>query len=419
MALVLGAQTRAHALQPLDVFLTKAAETNPDVRVSQATDVQREAEADRATGSLLPTLQAQGVYTRNQFEVVFPGTLVGGTGNITFLPLNQYDGYFTVSIPLVDVGAWEKCASAKATHDAASADLAATRLDVSRRVARTYFQLLGNEAVLRSARHNLELSRQNAVLTVAKRSGGTASELDVQRAAGDVASAEEQVSRALQNVTTGRRALETLTGMSPEPATAFPADDLRREEPLEGWLKTTDRLPLVVSAVAASRAAEATASGAKAGWLPTLGATAQERLTNAPSLSLHSEYYTLQLTATWRLDATVPANIRAQRAAASAAIARADRTRRDVEDSIFNDWNQVRTSTDIARSARAQVEASMRAADLARDRYEGGVATQLDVLQAKQDLFRADVSRIQADADLAFARVSLRLDAARPIGDPL
>ncbi len=38
------------------------------------------------------------------------------------------------------------------------------------------------------------------------------------------------------------------------------------------------------------------------------------------------------------------------------------------------------------------------------DRYESGVATQLDVLQARQDAFSADVARIQADADLAYAR---------------
>jgi hypothetical protein len=34
-------------------------------------------------------------------------------------------------------------------------------------------------------------------------------------------------------------------------------------------------------------------------------------------------------------------------------------------------------------------------------------------LQARQDAFSADVARIQADADLAYARVALRLDAGK------
>jgi outer membrane protein TolC len=417
---MLGVVAPAQALQPLDVFLTGANRTNPDVRASQATETQREAEADRATGSLLPAFQAQGRYTRNEYAISFPASLFSpnATGNITITPLNQYDGVVTLSVPVVDVGAWERRSAAKATGDAAKADLASTKVDVSRRVVRAYFQLLANEAVLLSAGHNLDLSRENVALTVTKREGGTASDLDVQRAKGDAAGAEQQLAKASLSVATGRRALESLSGLAPEPATDFPPDDLREEAPLDGWLTSTEQVPLVLSASSAGRSAKATADAAVAGWLPTLAASLQGRATNAPSLTFHTESYLLQLTATWQLDATVPAGVRAQRAAAMAVVARGDKTRRDVEDSIFNDWHQVRVSIDVARSARAQVAASAAAADLARDRYQGGIATQLDVLQAKQDLFRADVSRIQADADLAFARVSLRLDAARPIGDP-
>ena len=73
-------------------------------------------------------------------------------------------------------------------------------------------------------------------------------------------------------------------------------------------------------------------------------------------------------------------------------------------------------SIEKSRSARAQVDAALTAADLARDRFGGGLATQLDVLQAEQELFRAQVARIQADADLAYARAALRLDAFGPRG---
>ncbi len=70
---------------------------------------------------------------------------------------------------------------------------------------------------------------------------------------------------------------------------------------------------------------------------------------------------------------------------------------------------------DIAnsRSARAQAKASDHASRLAQDRYEVGVATQLDLLQAQRDAYSADVARIQSDADLANARAQLRLAAGR------
>jgi outer membrane protein TolC len=127
-------------------------------------------------------------------------------------------------------------------------------------------------------------------------------------------------------------------------------------------------------------------------------------------------YFLLQAIASWKLDPTIPATVRAQRAAASAARAREGKTQRGAQDAVFQAWHQVRAGIDTARAARAQVRATVLAAGLARDRYENGVATQLDLLQAEQDAFRADVTRIQVDADLAYARTQLRLNAGRRTG---
>jgi outer membrane protein TolC len=412
---------RSQALQPLDVFVTNAQKAHPDVRASAATDAQRDAELDRATGTLLPSLQAQGNYTRNQYEVAFDPSLFGGGmaggKEIVVQRYNQLDATFTASVPLIDVGAWERRAFAKATHEVSSAELNNVRFDLTRRVARAYFSLIANEAVLESAQRALELSQENSDLIRDRRDAGTASELDVQRARGDVARAQQDVAAANLNVVISRRSLETLSGLTPEPAQEFPADDLAAEAPLETWIGNGEKVPSVQSARAAKRAAERGIRAANAAWLPTVNGNFQERITNAPSLVGRQAYFLAQVSAVWRLDATIPANVRATKAQAEAAIAKADGTQRQAFDSIFHDWHQVNSTIERARSARTQVEAAQAAVQLARDRYEGGVATQLDVLQAQQDLFRADVGRIQADADLAYARAALRLDSGFTIGD--
>jgi outer membrane protein TolC len=195
--------------------------------------------------------------------------------------------------------------------------------------------------------------------------------------------------------------------------TAFLEDDLREEEPLTAWMGGTQNLPKVAAARANREASEENTRAARAAWLPILNANATERFTNATSFAGHNAYYLLQATASWRLDATLSPATRAQNAAAAASSARADKAERDAEDAIFQAWHQVRAGIDSARSARAQVKATALAAVLARDRYQSGVATQLDMLQAEQDAFRADVSRIQVDADLAYARAALRLNAGK------
>jgi outer membrane protein TolC len=222
------------------------------------------------------------------------------------------------------------------------------------------------------------------------------------------------VTAAQLGVTNTRRDLFSLTGVRPEAASAFPNDDLHEEPPLEGWMSGADKVPSVRSAEASRASAEVGSRAVRNAWIPTLSGTAEEKFTNATVFAGgHSAFYFLQVAATWKVDTTLIHQLRVQNALAAAARANEDGVRRAAEDAVFRDWHQIRADIESARSSRAQVAASKLAASLAEDRYESGVATQLDVLQARQDAFAAEVARIQADADLAYARLALRLDAGQ------
>jgi outer membrane protein TolC len=140
---------------------------------------------------------------------------------------------------------------------------------------------------------------------------------------------------------------------------------------------------------------------------------AQERFTNATSFSGRAEVYLLQATLGWQFDGTISPSIRAQAAAANASLIRAEYAERAAQDAIFQAWHQVHAAIEKSRAARAQISAARTAAELASDRYSLGAATQLEVVQAQQDAFRADVARIQADTDLAYARAALRASSGQ------
>src|SRR5262249_12100336 len=159
-----------------------------------------------------------------------------------------------------------------------------------------------------------------------------------------------------------------------------------------------------------SKAADANASAAKAALLPTIAGSAQERFTNATGFTGHNALYTLALTATWRIDYVGIANVKAQNAAFAAARARETTARLAAEDEIHSAYNQLATQIAKSEAARTQAKASALAADIARQRYSGGTGTQLDVIQADRDSFQAEAARIQAELDLAYARVVLRID---------
>jgi outer membrane protein len=103
------------------------------------------------------------------------------------------------------------------------------------------------------------------------------------------------------------------------------------------------------------------------------------------------------------------------RAASSTAQLQAEKARLNARDQIFSDWQRFSASLIKIRAAQAQVEAAVRAAQVARDRYAAGVTTQLELITADRDLFSAEVSQIQARTELAIARASLRISSGRPV----
>lgn len=411
-AAVLLTVAPARALQPLDAFVASAKQKNPDNREAAAVERQRAAQRDVATGAFLPSFSAQAIYTRNQYDASFAGP----TGTITIQPLNGIDGIFTLTVPVVNVGAWMQRRAAEGTRLAAAAARQTTEVSVETNVTQAYYQVLGSEALVAAAKRNLEVANGNRDRVADRKELGTAGGLDLQRAIADVAKAQQDLATAEQGLLLARRSLESLTRLSPEPATRgnLVEDDLHDEGALERWLKSSNGdLVAVRAAALTTDAARRSREAALAAWAPTVTGQAQERVSNVGGFAARNTYYTLTVNATWRLDFTLAPAVSVQTAGVAIAEAREDKARRAADDAIYQAWQQVRLGIEKARAARAQVKAATLARDLARDRYAAGVATQLEVVQAQRDLFSAAVSQVQADADLQYARALLRLSVRR------
>jgi outer membrane protein TolC len=414
-ALVLAATGSAHATQPLDAFLERAKTQSFEAREATATERQRSAEADVALGKLTPSFSARGVYTRNQYEaaVQLPGTAT----KIVITPLNQLDAFLQLDVPIVDLASYHRYKAASALAAGASEQKGATTIDVSRSVARSYYQFLGADALVRSARESIKAAEANLKNVDDRRSAGAATDLDHERAAASVARAEQELADAELGSALAGRALETLSGLSPDAAEGFPEDDLHAEGTLGNWLSLAASTPGQRVAQKLGEAADQNRKAASRALLPTLSASAQERITNATGFNGRNNAYTLQLILAWRLDYGTLAGSDAQSAALEVQRVRVERTRRAAEDAAFEAFRRVEAGVAKSRAASAQAKAASRAAELSTERYQAGVATQLDVTQAQREAFLAAAAKIQADADLAFARASLRLASGVPVSD--
>jgi len=415
MAAVLLAAAPAMALQPLDVFIAAARERNPDAQQAQANLAEQKAQADVSLGRQLPGVAVKGTYERNQFQVQLTVPIPPAQ---TFLiqPRDQWFGTATLTVPLVDLAGFRRIAAARTNAESFERTLAATRLTVEGQTAQDYYQLLANVALVATAQNYLEVSRENLRLTEAKLRAGAATRLDVDRARADVEQQVQQLAAAKLQVALAVRDLQSTTSIVPDlSSTAELTDDLHSEPDLSTFEADLQNIPSVAAAVAATRAAQQQADAQKLALLPAIAGSFTEFATNAPGFEPKNWYYQAAVNATWNFDLTYLANIRSTDASAGAARARELRARLNAGDSINRYWNTVLADIAQSQSARVGRDASVHAAEQARFQYQAGTATQLDLLQALRDAFRAEVTRIQDDANLLNARAQLRLSAGQSL----
>ncbi|HKO89976.1 MAG TPA: TolC family protein, partial [Polyangiaceae bacterium] len=281
--------TTAFALQPIADFVRGAEATHPELLEAAAVRAQRKAEQQGATWRLLPSFSAAGSYTRNQYEVAV--ALPGRSGPEPIIAENQFDASLKLSVPIVNVAAWETKAAMNAQLDLANANVAVVSLDLRRRVARAYYQLLATSAVRQAAERSLALAKESALLAGTRRQNGAATQLEVERASADTARAAQDVTASVLAQTLARRELQTLSGLEPANVGVFPSDDLHGEAPLTAWTARADSVPALEAARAAERSAKKQASAAQASLYPVVTGSAEERFTNATALFGAEAFY--------------------------------------------------------------------------------------------------------------------------------
>jgi outer membrane protein TolC len=404
---------QALALQPLGAFIAAARQYNLDRREDAATVAQREADLVTARRGLLPVFTAKGQYTFNQYESKLTLPIGRTTVAATLAPQHEWDGYLGSAVPLVDLSLWANIHVASLSHSAALARLAATTVDVDRQVARGFYDVLINRALVASSQRALATEEANLAEIVVKQAAGTAEDLDVERAKASVETSKQNVEIALYNVAVSERHLQTLSGLTPLPGGTLVDDDLHEEAPLPAFSATTT--PKQVAAELDEKAARAAEDQTRKRLLPTLAATSTERFTNATGFANKNAFFQGLVTLSWTLDASLLSQTAAQHAASEAMAARSERTTLDKDDDVYTSWLRVKAQISTCRAARANAESTGLAYQIARTRYAAGTAAQIDVLQADRDAFSADVMRIQTNGDLRYDRIALRLAAARPI----
>ncbi len=395
--------------QPVEAFLDAAAERSLEVSAAELAAGEIAARRGAARSALLPSLSATAGYTRNEIEIAvrFPGE-DGAVAEAVISAQDQLDATVRADWTLLDAQAVAQIRSVDASVRAARAGASDTRRRVEQAVIAAYYRLVAARHLVAAADRGVATARENLAVIEARLASGLAAPLDQDRALADVARAEQARAEATLDEALATRALTVATGLAPEDGLVALEVVPQPLEPLERYLAAADAHPRVERAAAdlvAARRAER-ASGLAA--VPSVGAFAQERWTNAAGFGPDA-LWSAGVTATWRFDASRPSQIvEASRAAARADVVR-DQVRQDVISEIHEAWHRVRASQARLAAAEAEEAARARGAAVARSELDAGGGSPLALSVAERDRFDAEVVRIRAAADLAVDQRTLRL----------
>jgi multidrug efflux system outer membrane protein len=270
-------------------------------------------------------------------------------------------------------------------------------------VASDYFQLLQLDYELEISQRTLETRRESLRLVENRRSGGVATLLDLRQAEQLVSSAAESIPQLQQQIEQTENQISLLLGRSPGTVGRghwFLEQELPPEIPSGLPSDLLERRPDIRAAEQALVAANANIGVAKAAYFPQISLTGtiggqSSRLANLFSGPNGAWSFVPQVTQPIFAGGRIKSGVRlaeAQRDQAEVAYEKAIQTAfREVSDGLI--------AHQRTRESRFEQERLVRALEdrkrLAYVRYQGGVDTQLNALDADRDLFQAELTLAQ------------------------
>lgn len=397
----------------LDELVASALESNRSLAAAEARLKEARAARREQVMDLLPTVSASGSATSQRQS---RGSTPGG------VPLaRDYDLYeagFDASWELDLFGRVRRGnQAARAAQQAAQAARDDVRLSVIAEVARNYFELRGAQLQLQVSTRNAENQQRALELVQARLDAGRGTALDTARAEAQIQTTLAAVPPLEAAVTRARHRIEVLVGLRPGQL----ADRLESIEPLPQLPQTLTlddpatllrRRPDLRVAERQLAATSARIGVAVADFFPriTLNGAIGLSALDAGALRDHgNDYRRFGPALSWAFldSARVYQRVRAAGARHEEALANYEQAvltaLEDVENSLSDYGRQRRRLEHLAAAARA----SVLAADLATQRFEGGIEDFLTALDAYRTSLLAEEQLAMGQTQAATSLVAL------------
>lgn len=422
----------ARALTLVDVVDTALCR-NPQTATAWATARARASAVGSARSAYLPTISATGSVTETIAgdSSTSSAATDSGTGSdfssSTSSSDRRYAASASLSYLLFDFGGrGATLDGARALLDAARSTRNAVLQNVYLGAVTSYYGWVSADGSLIAAREAERAAQSSFEAASTREQIGTATRAD--RLQAQTALAQTQLARVQAEgaLRTARGALANSMGLPAN--TALQLATAPTVAPSADFVEQLD--PLVIAALAARpdlaaaesnlRAAETDVRAARSAGLPTLSGSLGQTYSRSGDRERDS--------ATAGLSVSIPIfsgfentyRVRAAEAQVESSKAALDSLRNQVSQQVFQAHSELTTQTQSVFTAQALVAAARESENVARGRYEAGVGTILDLINAQSSAADARRQLILAQSNWAAARTQLAqaVGALDPSTDP-
>jgi outer membrane protein TolC len=404
LTLLATSQARAEPITFRDA-VARALERTPAARASEATVARASSQVEQTRASSLPSLSL------GLSHVWFESVTTDGAWAKT--RLSSTLGAAVLSVPIIEPRAWAHWAEAKEEVEVAEQARDEVRRRVVLTAGRAWVAVRSQEHILEARQEALRTAQAHVSYTHGRFEGGAANQLDALRAERELATVQALVEQSEAGVTKAREALGFALG---EPQAVEVTQGSLEELVAQDWALGEAR-PDVERQHLATAAAHQEVRDGYTDYLPSVSVEGQAFAQDVPTPTLPVSGIGWLAQVMVRLPLYDGGRRYGQQHEREAKLREAQAR---LDEISLLAHAEARVGADAhaharlaLEHARAAAELSRKALELTRRRYQSGVGTDLDVIDALREARDADISVALADDQLNLSALDVLAASGR------
>ena len=397
----------ASQAEALDRALVQTYQTNPTLRAARARLRGVNERVPQELSNWRPQVSVNASAGRQRLKETQPGSPFTGGTTTTTEDTNPLTAQVQIRQPLYR-GGQTVAGVDRAENEvkAQRAELDRTQQEVLLRAIEAYMNVWRDRRIVVLSRDNVETLREQLDATQARLDRGIVTQTDLSQARSRLSQAQARLETARGELTASESVYQEIVGSPPGGISypGVPADlPASREAAVS---RAVENNPQVVSATFREAAAEKRVRQIEGELLPSLfleGSASYREGSAGPERETERAQITLNLQIPLYQGGQVTSRVREAKQQASERQAQIAEARKRAKQQAESAWARLTAARAELREVEEQVEAAQAALTGVEQELQVGARTVLDVLDAEQELFNAEIQRVRARRNVVVA----------------